>query len=172
MKEKSLETIDRRLLRGLYVKNLKDFDEELEDQSHNVTLLARLKKNLLHPETFTEPSPRKTNNGSMDESYMSSDAVLPDGINHLIKKDEQSYSSERQLMLKPQKISYADREKMNNRGNKHLKRQSVMVDKGNDYSGGQRQLHRESSDDSIDDTLNEIASNTFNPNLFKEVVTA
>jgi hypothetical protein len=31
MKEKSLETTDRRLLRGLYVKNLNDFDEELED---------------------------------------------------------------------------------------------------------------------------------------------
>jgi hypothetical protein len=30
------------------VKNLKDFDEELEDQSHNVTLLARLKKNLMN----------------------------------------------------------------------------------------------------------------------------
>jgi hypothetical protein len=40
--------VDRRLLRGLYVKNLKDFDEELEDQSYNVTLLARLKKNLMN----------------------------------------------------------------------------------------------------------------------------
>jgi hypothetical protein len=47
-----------------------------------------------------------------------------------------------------------------------------MVDKDNDYSGGPRQLNHESSDDSIEDTLNEIASNTFNPNLFKEVVTA
>jgi hypothetical protein len=83
------------------VKNLKDFDEELEDQSHNLTLLSRLKKNLLHPDLFTEPSPRKTNNASMDESYISSDAVLPDGINHLIKKGESSYSTERPLMLKP-----------------------------------------------------------------------
>ena len=88
MKGKSLETIDRRLLRGLYVKNLNDFDEELEDQSHNVTLLSRLKKNLMNPHIFTEPSPRKNNNGSIDESYISSDAVLPDGINKIIKRDD------------------------------------------------------------------------------------
>ncbi len=54
---------------------------------------------------FTEPSPRKNNNGSMDESYISSDAVLPDGINKIIKKDESQYSTERQLMLKPKKVS-------------------------------------------------------------------
>ena len=49
MKENNLETTDRRLLRGLYLKNLKDFDEELEDQSHNVTLLSRLRRNLMNP---------------------------------------------------------------------------------------------------------------------------
>ena len=41
------------------MKNLKDFDEELEDQSHNVTLLSRLKKNLMNLDMLTEASPRK-----------------------------------------------------------------------------------------------------------------
>jgi hypothetical protein len=56
LKEKNLETVDRRLLRGLYLKNLKAFDEELEDQSHNVTLLSRLRKNIMNLDLFTEPS--------------------------------------------------------------------------------------------------------------------
>ena len=59
LKEKNLETVDRRLLRGLYFKNLKAFDEELEDQSHNVTLLSRLRKNIMNLDLFTEPSPCK-----------------------------------------------------------------------------------------------------------------
>lgn len=37
---------DRRLLRGVYLKKLNDFDEEMEDHAANVTLLDRLKGSL------------------------------------------------------------------------------------------------------------------------------
>ena len=121
---------------------------------------------------FTEPSPRKNFNGSMDESYISSDVALPDGINQLIKKDESSYNTERQLMLKPSKASYIDREKVRKGGNLQLKSATAIDDEDNDYSGGPRRQRRESSDDSIENTLNEIASDTFNPNLFKDVISA
>jgi hypothetical protein len=95
-----LDTTDRRLLRGIYIKKLKDFDEELEDQSYNVTLLSRLKKNLMNLEMFTDPSPRKAgNNGSMEESYLSSEVPLPDGLNRLMKNSESPYDTERPLML-------------------------------------------------------------------------
>ena len=86
LKGKNLDTTDKRLLKGLYIKNQKDFDEELEDQSHNVTLLSRLKKNLLNPAKLTEPSPRKRLGSMDDESFISSEA-LPEGLNRLIKKD-------------------------------------------------------------------------------------
>ena len=108
----------------------------------------------------------------MDESYISSDVALPDGINQLIKKDESSYNTERQLMLKPSKASYIDREKVRKGGNLQLKSATAIDDEDNDYSGGPRRQRRESSDDSIENTLNEIASDTFNPNLFKDVITA
>lgn len=36
-------------MRGLYLKNLKDFDEELEDISANMTLLKRLQNRLINP---------------------------------------------------------------------------------------------------------------------------
>jgi hypothetical protein len=35
-------------LRGLYLKNLKDFDEELEDMSTNMTLLKRIQNRMLN----------------------------------------------------------------------------------------------------------------------------
>jgi hypothetical protein len=37
--EGELGETDRRLLRGVYVKKLKDFDEQMEDQTANMTLL-------------------------------------------------------------------------------------------------------------------------------------
>jgi hypothetical protein len=37
---------DRRLLRGLYLKRLKDFDDQMQDQNANMTLLERLKSRL------------------------------------------------------------------------------------------------------------------------------
>ena len=44
-----------------------------------------------------------------------------------------------------------------------------MADEDNDYSAGP---NRVSSDDSIENTLNSMGANTFNPNLFKEVISA
>ena len=67
LKGRNLETTDRRLLRGLYLKSLKDFDEQLEDQSHNITLLSRLKRNLLNGSVFTDPSPRKRYGSQEDD---------------------------------------------------------------------------------------------------------
>jgi hypothetical protein len=42
-----LESIDRRLLRGLYQRNLRDFDEDINDFTQNKSLLMRLKSNLI-----------------------------------------------------------------------------------------------------------------------------
>jgi hypothetical protein len=39
----NLKTFDRRLLRGLFLKNLKDFDEDYNDMMANQSLLARLR---------------------------------------------------------------------------------------------------------------------------------
>jgi hypothetical protein len=108
----------------------------------------------------------------MDESDIQSDPVLPEGINKLIKKDEALYNSERHFMIKPSKASIVDREKMKKGGNKNQKSSVGIEDEDNDYSGGPIRNRRISSDDSIENTLNEMASNTFNPNLFKEVISA
>lgn len=42
-----IETIDRRILRGLYLRNLKDFDEKIIDEMSNISLLERLKYDFL-----------------------------------------------------------------------------------------------------------------------------
>ncbi len=42
-KNARLETFDRRLLRGLFIKNLKDFDEDYQELIQNKSLLERLK---------------------------------------------------------------------------------------------------------------------------------
>lgn len=42
-----LKTIDRRLLRGLFIRNLKDFDEEYNEKVQNKSLLIRLKQAML-----------------------------------------------------------------------------------------------------------------------------
>lgn len=42
-KNAKLETFDRRLLRGLFIKNLKDFDEDYQELIQNKSLLERLK---------------------------------------------------------------------------------------------------------------------------------
>jgi hypothetical protein len=43
-----LKTFDRRLLRGLFIKNLKDFDEEYKEQIQNMSLLDRIQGALLN----------------------------------------------------------------------------------------------------------------------------
>ena len=42
-KNMKLETIDRRLLRGLFLRNLKDFDEDYIEKLSNKSLMMRLK---------------------------------------------------------------------------------------------------------------------------------
>jgi hypothetical protein len=42
-KNAKLKTFDRRLLRGLFIKNLKDFDEDYQELIQNKSLLERLK---------------------------------------------------------------------------------------------------------------------------------
>lgn len=42
-RKNDLEIIDRRLLRGLFIRNLKDFDEDYNEKVSNKSLLARLK---------------------------------------------------------------------------------------------------------------------------------
>ena len=51
-----------------------------------------------------------------------------------------------------------------------FKTSTAKDDEDNEYIGWPRPLQRENSDSSIDNSLNEIASNTFNQNLFKEVL--
>ncbi len=51
-----------------------------------------------------------------------------------------------------------------------FKTSSAKDDEDNEYIGWPRPRQRENSDNSIDNSLNEIASNTFNQNLFKEVL--
>lgn len=38
-----LKSIDRRIFRGLFIRNLKDFDEDYKEKIANKTLLMRLK---------------------------------------------------------------------------------------------------------------------------------
>jgi hypothetical protein len=42
-KDTKLKTIDRRLFRGLFMRNLKDFDEDYKEKMSNRSLLMRLK---------------------------------------------------------------------------------------------------------------------------------
>lgn len=42
-KQTKLKTFDRRLIRGLFIRNLKDFDEDYSEMLANKSLLARLK---------------------------------------------------------------------------------------------------------------------------------
>ena len=46
-KHMKLKTIDRRLLRGLFLRNLKDFDEEYIEKMGNKSLMMRLKKAMI-----------------------------------------------------------------------------------------------------------------------------
>lgn len=41
-KHEKLKNIDRRLLRGLFLRNLKDFDEDQRENGSKMSLLARL----------------------------------------------------------------------------------------------------------------------------------
>ena len=42
-KDQKIEDIDRRLFRGLFMRNLKDFDEEYKEKISNKSLMMRLK---------------------------------------------------------------------------------------------------------------------------------
>jgi len=42
-KHQKIEDIDRRLFRGLFMRNLKDFDEEYKEKISNKSLMMRLK---------------------------------------------------------------------------------------------------------------------------------
>jgi hypothetical protein len=42
-KDCKLKTVDKRLLRGLFIRNLKDFDEDYKEFISNKTLLMRIK---------------------------------------------------------------------------------------------------------------------------------
>lgn len=43
-KEKDLNRVDRRLIRGLFIKHIRDFDEEVKFKSMNLSLSARFFK--------------------------------------------------------------------------------------------------------------------------------
>ena len=119
-------------------------------------------------EMYTDPSPRKPgNNGSMEESYLSSEVPLPDGLNRLMKNSESPYDTERPLMLS--KLQTIEREKGKKGANLLLKK-SNHADKADREKEGPHIREKFSSDDSIENTLNEIAQNTFNPNLLKDVI--
>ncbi|TNV83870.1 hypothetical protein FGO68_gene6300 [Halteria grandinella] len=64
-----LEVFDRRILRGLYQRRLRDYDEELIDQSKNISLLMRLKTDILRPKSRDNEAPnshrRKYSEGSV-----------------------------------------------------------------------------------------------------------
>lgn len=47
-RQSKLKTLDRRLLRGIFIRNLKDFDEDYKDLLANNSLLDRL-RGALHP---------------------------------------------------------------------------------------------------------------------------
>ena len=42
-RNKKLDMIDRRLLQGIYLRHLKDYDEEVKDANRNRSLLMRIK---------------------------------------------------------------------------------------------------------------------------------
>lgn len=42
-KNRKLDTIDQRLIRGLFMRHIRDFDEELRLQSQKLTLLSRFR---------------------------------------------------------------------------------------------------------------------------------
>ena len=46
-KRQKLETIDRRLFRGLFQRNLKDFDDDYQEKVQNKSLMMRLKMTIL-----------------------------------------------------------------------------------------------------------------------------
>ena len=48
---KKLELIDRRILRGLYLRKLRDYDEEIIDKARNMSLLQRLRGELMRPDS-------------------------------------------------------------------------------------------------------------------------
>jgi len=41
-----LEALDRKMIRGIYIRNIKDFQEDYEETMNNKTLLMRLKKDM------------------------------------------------------------------------------------------------------------------------------
>ena len=47
-RKSKLDTIDRRLLRGLFLRQLKDFDEDEIEKLQNKSLLMRLKNAIIH----------------------------------------------------------------------------------------------------------------------------
>lgn len=63
----------------------------------------------------------------MDESYLSSEVALPDGITRLIKKEE-PYNTERPLMLKPSQPVIIERERVKKGGNLLYKRPTNIND--------------------------------------------
>ncbi len=88
----------------------------------------------------------------MDESYLSSDFALPEGINRLIKKDE-PYNTDRPLILKPSQPTMIERERVKKGGNLLIHMRSTAL---NGEEDGEPQLNKDSSDDSIENTLNEL----------------
>jgi len=49
-KGEELTLTDRRILRGIYKRNLKDFDEDLVDKAQNLTLFRRLQESFFSRE--------------------------------------------------------------------------------------------------------------------------
>ena len=43
MRERRITAIDRKVVRGLFIKNLKDFDEDFREKMRKKTLLQRIK---------------------------------------------------------------------------------------------------------------------------------
>lgn len=53
-----IQDIDRRLFRGLFMRNLKDFDEDYKEKIQNKSLMMRLKAAMLTTAGGAEISPR------------------------------------------------------------------------------------------------------------------
>jgi hypothetical protein len=68
-KNHQIDTTDRRILRGLFRKRLKDFDEEHEQSWSKMALYRRLRRGLAMSENFDSP-PR-----ALSHSHMPSDPV-------------------------------------------------------------------------------------------------
>ncbi|CDW79542.1 UNKNOWN [Stylonychia lemnae] len=107
-KNQKLKELDKRLLRGLFIRKLKDFDEDLQDKLKNKTLLMRLSEILIKKSASSSIANESNNNVKFitNESQMNGDHLLK------IKRLEQ-YGEKQRIQSKQNHIFLQDGQSVN-----------------------------------------------------------